>query len=109
INDYDDEELAYKFNFYKYFFNDLILTLNEYKHVFTNLEVDDLEEITAFFKEYSQYSDDKEGLKEAFNLLKKIKNGDVENKIANRLVEIIKQNRSGDIAIVCVRDFTIFS
>lgn len=25
------------------------------------------------------------------------------------MVEIIKQNRSGDIAIVCVRDFTIFS
>lgn len=107
INEFDDEELATKFKVYKYLFNDLILTLNEYNQVFTNLEDSILDEISDFFREYSQYSDGEE-LKRSFNLLKKIKSGEVENKIANRLIEIIKQNESDDIAIICLRDFSLF-
>lgn len=108
INEYDDE-LYNKFNIYRYIFNDLILSLNEYSYVFSNLENNELEEISEFFLEYSYYADDKEELKEAFNLLKKIKNGDVKNEIANKLIDIIEQNKTDDIAIVCAHDFSEFS
>ncbi|RIM88140.1 hypothetical protein, partial [Staphylococcus shinii] len=56
INEYDDE-LYNKFNIYRYIFNDLILSLNEYSYVFSNLENNELEEISEFFLEYSYYAD----------------------------------------------------
>ncbi|PTH94432.1 hypothetical protein BU105_13450, partial [Staphylococcus xylosus] len=77
--------------------------------VYRNLKNNELDEISEFFLEYSYFADDKEELKEAFNLLKKIKNGDVKNEIANKLIDIIEQNKTGDIAIVCAHDFSEFS
>lgn len=103
----NDEELEYNFKRYKYLFNDLILSLDNYNNIFNDLEEINLEEIKNFFKEINQYIDINE-VKKAFELLKNIKNGDVKNELSSKLLDIISTATTENIAIICSKNISKF-
>lgn len=105
----EDEEVEHSLNAYKYFFNGLLLTVNDYSEVFKNLDSDDLSEIREFSREFYQLTSYPDELEKSFNLLKELKNDRLENNLAKKLLEIIdKATSKEDIAIVCYKDSSKF-